>query len=244
MNDLITITQSTQLSTQAVNARDLHAALQTSTRFNDWITRRITQYGFVEGEDFTLLKNEYPQNTSVAGSADDVGMKFGEGADGRIEYHLTLDMAKELAMVENNEIGRQVRKYFIKIEKEAAQHQLEVYNRAVLLAQAEVADLYAKGKEPGRLTKAVLTTHNEAIRYTRKAFHNTVKKVKAEIRELRRTNPGHGVEASLRHIETLLDTDWRADYDSHLAKLESVKEAVKIHKTPAISAYYAQLYEN
>lgn len=89
------------------NARDLHAALQVETRFNDWMARRIEDYGFVDGLDFQTIDYSNLSN-----------QKKGRGGDRRsIDYHLTLDMAKELAMIENNEIGRAVRRYFIQAEK-------------------------------------------------------------------------------------------------------------------------------
>ena len=89
------------------NARDLHAALQVETRFNDWMARRIEDYGFVDGLDFQTIDYSNLSN-----------QKKGRGGDRRsIDYHLTMDMAKELAMIENNEIGRAVRRYFIQAEK-------------------------------------------------------------------------------------------------------------------------------
>jgi len=90
---------------QTVNARELHAFLEVGKDFSTWIKDRIAQYGFAEGQDyvFTLLPN------------------FGEKGQGRPtkEYHLTLDMAKELAMVERNEKGKQARQYFIECERRA-----------------------------------------------------------------------------------------------------------------------------
>lgn len=89
---------------QLCDAQDLHSFLGVQTRFNDWVARRIEQYGFVEGEDYySVLSNRV------------------DGLPGkqRTDYHLTLDTAKELAMVENNEQGRQVRRYFIAMEREA-----------------------------------------------------------------------------------------------------------------------------
>lgn len=88
------------------NARDLHKALQVGRKFATWITERIKEYIFVENQDYILIS----QNGEI---------KTGRGGDRRSkEYHLTLDMAKELAMVEKTEIGRQVRKYFIQCERE------------------------------------------------------------------------------------------------------------------------------
>ena len=82
------------------HARDLHAVLEVGTKIEDWLPRRIEQYGFIDGEDFFA----------------NVRKTRGRPAT---DYHLTLDMAKELAMVENNERGRQVRRYFIQVEKDA-----------------------------------------------------------------------------------------------------------------------------
>ncbi|ORF03850.1 hypothetical protein BGI05_04695 [Snodgrassella alvi] len=88
------------------NARDLHKALQVGRKFATWITERIKEYVFVENQDYILIS----QNREI---------KTGRGGDRRSkEYHLTLDMAKELAMVEKTEVGRQVRKYFIQCERE------------------------------------------------------------------------------------------------------------------------------
>jgi phage anti-repressor protein len=95
--------QITEETIQYCNARDLHASLKVETRFNDWIDRRIEDYGFVEGEDFYSNLSKTPKGS--------------KGGRPTIDYHLTLDMAKELAMIENNEIGRAVRRYFIQAEK-------------------------------------------------------------------------------------------------------------------------------
>ena len=102
MNELITITKATinNEEVNAVNARDLHEKLETTTRFNDWISRRIDEYGFEEGKDF------YSKLSKSHGRPSK-------------EYFISLDMAKELAMVENNEQGRKIRQYFIEVEKNA-----------------------------------------------------------------------------------------------------------------------------
>jgi len=86
----------------AVNARDLWKFLESRQDFSSWIKRRIEKYGFIEGRDY-LLHQFMEQLPS--------------GAKHRIEYMVSLDMAKELAMVENNERGRQARQYFIEVEK-------------------------------------------------------------------------------------------------------------------------------
>jgi len=85
-----------------VSARELHTFLENGKQFADWIKNRIRQYGFVENEDFALA--------SPNGEAS-------HGGHNRVEYAITLDMAKELSMVERNEKGKIARKYFIACEK-------------------------------------------------------------------------------------------------------------------------------
>lgn len=87
---------------QLVDARKLHEFLEVDTRFNDWIYDRIKKYGFVKDVDFTSFteKSVKPQ-----------------GGRPQTEYILTLDTAKEISMVQNNEKGKQARRYFIDVEK-------------------------------------------------------------------------------------------------------------------------------
>jgi phage anti-repressor protein len=89
---------------QLVNARDLHAFLQSGRDFSHWIKARITKYKFRENDDYLLAK---------------FGEQLPSGTKYRTDYHLTLDMAKELSMVENNEKGQQARRYFIDMERQA-----------------------------------------------------------------------------------------------------------------------------
>lgn len=91
---------------QTVNARELHSFLEVGTRFNDWLSRRIAEYGFIENRDYIAILNfEY---------RDAVG-------NPTTDYFISLDMAKELAMVERNERGKQARQYFIECEKRLRQ---------------------------------------------------------------------------------------------------------------------------
>lgn len=90
---------------QLVDARELHAFLENKRQFSDWIKQRIDQYGFIENHDYI----GFSQNSEKP-----------SGGRPSFEYGLTLDMAKELSMVENNEKGKIARRYFIQKEKEAS----------------------------------------------------------------------------------------------------------------------------
>ena len=99
MNELIKIEKQGEIET--VNARELHEFLENKQDFSNWIKARINKYGFIEDVDFTLI------------------LAKSTGGRPSTEYYISLDMAKELSMVENNEKGRQARKYFIEREKQA-----------------------------------------------------------------------------------------------------------------------------
>ena len=87
-----------------VNAQDLHDFLGVETKFRDWIKRRISDYGFMQGIDFCEISNLSNRGFWQTESKS---------------YLLSLDMAKELCMVERNEKGREARRYFIEMEKQA-----------------------------------------------------------------------------------------------------------------------------
>ena len=114
METLINVWQ-TEKGNQAVSGRDLYNFLEVGREFANWIKGRIEKYGFVENKDF--YKMYYDQNgnsISIAKSGND---DYQRVIGGKIEYVLTIGMAKELAMVENNEKGRLARKYFIECEE-------------------------------------------------------------------------------------------------------------------------------
>lgn len=87
---------------QLVDARELHAFLGVGKMFANWIKDRIEQYGFAEGTDYVVLEG-LPKLASEPHNKKD--------------YAITLDMAKEIAMLERNEKGREARRYFIECEK-------------------------------------------------------------------------------------------------------------------------------
>ena len=94
MNELIKLNE-TKIGielVQTVNAKELYEFLEVRSKFADWIKNRIADYDFQENQDFiTLSKNL-------------------ENGGRTIEYYITLDMAKELAMVERNDKGREARR--------------------------------------------------------------------------------------------------------------------------------------
>lgn len=98
MKELIKITKNEE-GQQLVGARELHEFLEVTERFSNWFNRQL-QYGFVENEDFTGCK------------------VFNALAKQELQdYAITIDMAKEISMIQRTEKGKQARKYFIKCEE-------------------------------------------------------------------------------------------------------------------------------
>lgn len=94
-----------------IDARLLHQRLNVNTKFADWINYRIADFMFKENEDFFRIFGKTQKGSSPGGRRP-------------VEFHITMDMAKELAMLERNETGRSIRRYFIKSEKELRSKQL------------------------------------------------------------------------------------------------------------------------
>ena len=86
----------------SVSVRDLHSFLEVGRDFSNWIKGRISDYGFIENQDFEVSLI-FEQNT--------------KGGRPTKEYILSMDMAKELSMLERSDRGKQARLYFIECEK-------------------------------------------------------------------------------------------------------------------------------
>lgn len=102
-----------------VSARDLHEGLEINTRFNDWFSRMV-EYGFTEGKDFYSKMS-----------------KTSEGGRPAIDYDITVDMAKQICMIQRSEKGKQYRKYFLELEK-AWNTPEQVFARALRMADQTI----------------------------------------------------------------------------------------------------------
>lgn len=101
---------------RSVDGRELHKKLNSGQDFSDWIKARIAAYGFEEGVDF--IKHATVHKTMDGGNeVSHKTMENSKGGRPATEYTLTLDMAKELSMVERTDVGKIARQYFIACEK-------------------------------------------------------------------------------------------------------------------------------
>jgi anti-repressor protein len=119
MNTLITVNN----EAQTVSARELHEELKIKTRFNDWF-QRMTEYGFTDGEDFY---------SKMSKTSESVGRP-------QVDYDISLDMAKQICMIQRTPEGKAVRQYLIDLEK-AWNTPEQVMARALKLANKTIDSL-------------------------------------------------------------------------------------------------------
>ena len=123
MNELINVTLNDSHE-PVVSGRQLHEALEVKTPYDKWFPR-MTEYGFTENEDFSTFLS---QSTGGRRATDHV---------------IKLDMAKEIAMIQRTERGKQVRQYFIQVEKDFNSPE-KIMARALLMADKKVHKLEAQ----------------------------------------------------------------------------------------------------
>lgn len=113
-----------------VSARDLHDALEIETRFNVWFPR-MTEYGFTDGSDYRRVS----QICDTPGGKQEV-----------TDYQISIDMAKEICMIQRTDKGREVRKYFLDLEK-AWNTPEQIMARALRMADKTIASLQDQVKQ-------------------------------------------------------------------------------------------------
>lgn len=136
MDELIKVNYSTEYPT--VSARDLHEGLKINTRFNDWFPRMV-EYGFTEGKDFYSKMSKTSEN----------------GGRPSVDYDITVDMAKQICMIQRSEAGKRYRQYFIDLEK-AWNTPEQIMARALKMAEKTIEKLTLHNKE--------LLTDNERMK--------------------------------------------------------------------------------
>ncbi|CFQ24002.1 TPA: phage antirepressor protein [Streptococcus agalactiae] len=127
MNELITVTLNDSHE-PVVSGRQLHEALGVRTRYDNWFSR-MTEYGFTENQDYLV--------TSI------FGHNSNGGRQNKVDHIVKLDMAKEIAMIQRTDKGKQVRTYFIQIEKDYNSPE-KIMARALLMADKKVHKLEAQ----------------------------------------------------------------------------------------------------
>lgn len=134
----------------AISGRELHKALEVKTRYNDWFERMIN-YGFEENNDYTALTQK---RVTAQGNAINY-----------FDHALTLDTAKEIAMIQRSEPGKRARQYFIQVEKAWNSPEM-IMKRALKMANNTINQLETqieKNKPKVLFADAVATTKTSIL---------------------------------------------------------------------------------
>ena len=127
MNELINI-KTSETGEPSVSGRELHEFLGVETPYRIWFPRML-EYGFTEGKDFNPYKN----------------VRVGEEGNREVareltDHLLTIDMAKEICMIQRTEVGKKARQYFIQVEKDYNSPE-KIMARALRIAEKELSTL-------------------------------------------------------------------------------------------------------
>ncbi|WP_392552720.1 antA/AntB antirepressor family protein [Orbus wheelerorum] len=235
-NSVVPVTESTingKLQ-QTVSAKQLHACLNVGNDFSTWIKERINKYGFIKDDDYLVFDSSKNRNQSTKNKQSDK-WETARGGDRRsIDYHLTLNMAKELAMIENNEHGRAIRKYFIRCEEHLKEIAPAIQRKELkrLKARIEVADysrpmrdaLTLQRAMQGKETKPHIFTNefdmiNHIVLGTTSSKYKKANNLTGNVRD-------HLSEFELSHIAYLENSNItliNIGYDYHQRKAELIK---------------------
>ena len=203
MTNIITITKNEigNAELNSVNARDIHNYLQVKTRFNDWINRAITKYDFKENIDF------YSFLSKTSGRPEK-------------EYIVTMDMAKELAMLENNPKGRETRKYFINCEK-------ELQKSSPYAALQEIATFQKRQLEQLQGMGDILINQQVQISNLANIVVNLSKQNSCDITQNEQSNKKVIKNKETINIDFKISRDFTDFYDLNYIELEILKVLIE-----------------
>lgn len=180
---------------QAVLGRDLHQFLEIGKDYTTWF-KDMTAYGFTAGQDFTPISG----NTSAAGGRP------------RIDHVVSLDMAKEISMIQRTPRGKQAREYFIECEKRAKSTPQELSRKEILTmaleaeerAELEKARADEQEKLAGQRQRAI---EAQAPAVAKAAAHSGVDEWKGRqdfAREVQQWGDVQGFDIKQQNVFTLL----------------------------------------
>lgn len=240
-NDLVPV-YVTDTGEKVVYGTELHEVLKVKSRYREWIDRRLADIDAVEYEDFEAAEISAPSGQS------------------RKEHIIRLDTAKEMAMLERNDIGKQVRKYFIEVEK---RHKQATIDRSQLSPQLQQFYALADGQAKMELEQKRQAEHLSRIEQTvtnmKEIFGQPIGDWKAEINSrVREISQRSGIDYQALYnqlygeLETTAHCSLKRLQDNKVARMEkagNTKTAIKdgttkiaiIYEKPQLKAIFESI---
>ena len=240
-NDLVPV-YVTDTGEKVVYGTELHEVLKVKSKFADWIKNRLQDCDAIECEDFETFS------------------KILEKGRPSTEYLIRLDTAKEMAMLERNDIGKQVRKYFIEVEK---RHKQAAIDRSQLSPQLQQFYALADGQAKMELEQKRQAEHLSRIEQTvtnmKEIFGQPIGDWKAEINSrVREISQRSGIDYQALYnqlygeLETTAHCSLKRLQDNKVARMEkagNTKTAIKdgttkiaiIYEKPQLKAIFESI---
>ena len=240
-NDLVPV-YVTDTGEKVVYGTELHEVLKVKSKFADWIKNRLQDCDAIECEDFETFS------------------KILEKGRPSTEYLIRLDTAKEMAMLERNDIGKQVRKYFIEVEK---RHKQTTIDRSQLSPQLQQFYALADGQAKMELEQKRQAEHLSRIEQTvtnmKEIFGQPIGDWKAEINSrVREISQRSGIDYQALYnqlygeLETTAHCSLKRLQDNKVARMEkagNTKTAIKdgttkiaiIYEKPQLKAIFESI---
>ena len=167
-----------QSGKDVISARELHSKLQIETRFADWFPR-MCDYGFKDKEDYCQIVS------SVVNQQNEVLLKNEKNPKGgrpSTDYAITIDMAKQLCMIQRTDIGKKCREYFIACEKQIQEQKALAIPSYQIADEIERAQRWIEEQQTARkaLAQANSTISNQSEIISKQAKVIAEQKAKAD----------------------------------------------------------------
>ena len=163
MNTQLITIYDNPILTKAIDARDIHRELGVNKKFSDWIKQQIVRADLIENEDYIKVHLK----------GNDINQQLTNVGD-RIDYFITLDVGKNLAMMSNCQKGKDVRKYFIMCEKELRKNHPTTYLEAI---KALVVKEEERLELENKINNSTLFSNKEKAYDKERVYNKDIKKM-------------------------------------------------------------------
>lgn len=222
---------------QVASGRDIHAYLGVKSNYSTWFARMV-EYGFTEGQDFLILHSNSGKQV--------------HGGSNKVDHAVTFDMAKELGMIQRTAKGKEIRQYFIEVEKQS--------RRPQELTRSDLARMVLEAEEERKALEAQVEADRPKVVFADAVATSRTSILVGELAKILR---GNGIEVGQNRLFERLradgflirrkGSDWNMPTQRAMERgLFEIKETavthsdghVTVNKTPKVTGKGQQYFIN